>query len=460
MLRSRNNAARNRMHRLLAVLLAGTLLLAACSSSKSSGGSSSSASGGSSSGAVAPANDVGITATEIHIAVIADVATAVQPGLFQKNINAVKAWADNLNAAGGLAGRQVVVDSCDSKLDPNATTNCVIKACANDFAMVGTASLALTDLADIDNCKNAQGQAAGIPNLAGIAFPPLNCDKNTWIQAADGTYCATATQHPQTFTLPVGDFRYYTATFQGLHGLWVYDSDVPSAKINQVPGFQIGSNMGIKKDGQGFYASSDSAPQSALTPIVLVLKQNSSTFAFNGSSPYNMVQMRKEAGLQGVNSVKVWACNSGCYDSSFLSTGGSSAEGTYMPILNLPFYSEYQDNASLNALVTKLGGVNNLNNNALFSYISALLFQDVVTKAIANGGTLNRASLTTALTNEHSFNGQGIIGATDIGGRKTSPCDVIMQVVNGAFKRAYPAKEGTFDCNPANIGTIQMDQTK
>jgi hypothetical protein len=463
--RGRRNRLRRRVT--LAIVAAGIMLLAACSSSGSSSGTSStsasasstaSTSASASSTGVAKADDVGITATQIHIAVIADVNTAVEPGLFQKNVNAVKAWASIVNASGGLAGRQVVVDFCDSRLDPNASTNCVIRACQNDFAMVGTSALALTDVSDIDNCKNAQGQAAGLPNVGGIAFPPLLCDKNTWVTAGAGSYCATAKDNPQTYTLPVGDFNYYATHFTDLHGTWVYDGDVPTARITQVPGFQIGANLGIKKDGEGFYTSSDTAPQSAMIPLVQVLKQNSSTFAFNGSSPYNMIQERKEAALQGVNTVKVWACNSGCYDSSFLTTGGSYANGTYMPILNLPFYSEYQDNASLSALVTKLGGVSNLNNNALFSYIGALLFQDAVNKAIANGGTLNRQTLTAALGTETSFNADDIIGPTNVAARTASPCDVIMEVVNGAFQRVYPSKPGTFDCNPANVGTIKMNE--
>jgi hypothetical protein len=256
----------------------------------------------------------------------------------------------------------------------------------------------------------------------------------------------------------VGDYRYYTTHFTGLHGTWVYSDTPPTVRITSLPGYQYGSNLGIKKDGQGFYSTSDTAPQSALIPLVQVLKANSSTFAYNGASPFNLISQRKEAALQGVNTVKIWACNSGCYDSSFLAAGGANANGVYMPILFLPFYSEYQDNAALAALVSKLGGVNNLNSNALFSYVAALLFQEEATKAVANGGTLNRQTLEAALNKETSFTAEGIIGATNIAARTASACDVIVQVVNGAFQRVYPAKPGTFDCNPGNLGTIKLNE--
>ena len=387
---------------------------------------------------------------------IADVNNPLVPGLFKDSVNAVNAWAAGVNASGGLAGRKVVVDFCDSKLDPNATSNCVIKACQNDFALVGTSANALEDLSDIDGCKNSAGQPVGIPNLAAFAFPPAACDKDTYLQAGLGAYCKTATQNPSTYVVPVGDARYFTSHNQGLHGIWMYDTDDPTFKITQTPVFQAQSNLGIKKDGEGFYGLSGAAPQSALTPFIQVLKSNGSTFAYVDVTTASMVLMRREAQLQGVNTVKVWVCNSGCYDPSFYQQGGATVNGTYALLLELPYLSDYQANPSLNKLVTQLGGVSNLNNNALGSYIMALLFQDAVQKAVANGGTLNRQTLFTALNNEHAFTAQGIIGSTDVGNRTPSACQVLVQLQNGVWKRVDPVKTGTFNCDPGNLVTIKM----
>ncbi len=241
--------------RLLGVIaaLAAVLLAAGCSSSSSSTGSaagstasspaaSATAAAGSTAaspaGSAAPGTDIGLTATTIKVGMIADVDTSLAPGLFQKSVNAVKAWASIVNASGGLAGRKVVVDFCDSKLDPNATTNCVIQACQNDFALVGTSANALEDLSDIDGCKDAAGKAIGIPDLAAFAFLPLACDPDTYIIGGYGPYCATAKENPQTYTANIGDARYYTSQFKGLHGVFVYDSDVPTLKVDFLPNFQ------------------------------------------------------------------------------------------------------------------------------------------------------------------------------------------------------------------------------
>jgi ABC-type branched-subunit amino acid transport system substrate-binding protein len=442
-----------------AALGAAVLLAAGCSSASSSSSSPSAAatsSAASPATSAAPGTDVGLTATTMKIGIIADINNPLVPGLFKDSVNAIKAWAAGVNASGGLAGRQVVVDFCDSQLNPNATTNCVIKACQNDFALVGTSANALVDLSDIDGCKNAQGKAVGIANLPAFAFVPEVCDPDTYTLAGLGSYCATAKQSPSTYTVPVGDTRYLVAHNQGLHGIWLYDTDDPTFKLTVLPNLKAESDVGIKPDGQGFYPLSGAVPQSALTPFIQQVKASGSTFVYDDTTTANMVLLRKEAQLQGVNTVKVWECNSGCYDPSFYQQGGATVNGTYAMLLELPYLSDYKTNPTLNKLITELGGVNNFNNNALDSFIEALMFQDAVQKAVANGGTLNRATLFTALKNEHSFTADGIVGPTDVGNRVGPTCQVLVQLQNGVWQRVDPVQPGTFNCNSANNMTLKM----
>jgi len=470
---------KRKRRRLLAVIAGAVAAIAAfagCSSGGStSGGASASASGSASPpvtgspaatgtgsiglGQASPGTDVGLTKSQVRVAVIADVNTPIEPGLFQKNVNIVKAWAAMVNAAGGLAGRKVAVDFCDSKLDPNATANCVIQACQNDFALVGTATTELNDLSDLDNCKNSAGKPIGIPNLAFVAFPPLSCDKVTYLPEGYGPYCATAKENPQSYSVNVGDFRYYASQFKGLHGIYVFDGDVQTAKIEKLPTIQGAVNLGIQKDGPGVYTPSALSPQSQLTPFIQVMKQHGSTFGYGGATPPQTVLIRREAKLQGVNTVKVWACDTGCYDSSFIQQGGADAEGEYASTNYLPFYTDSQANPQLKALISDMGGINNINGEAIESYVMALLFQDAVVKATANGGTLDRQALFAALNKETAFNADGIIGTTNIAAHAPSPCDAISQVVNGQWKRVFPAAPGTFDCNPANIANLKLNLT-
>jgi ABC-type branched-subunit amino acid transport system substrate-binding protein len=194
-----------------------------------------------------------------------------------------------------------------------------------------------------------------------------------------------------------------------------------------------------------------------MIPVVQAVKQYGSTFVSDGVTPPNMVLLRREAQLQGASSVKVWLCSAGCYANYFLQTGGSAVEGTYQTMTTIPFFTEYKQVPQLAALVDKLGGITNLDSNALASYVEALLFQDAVQKAVANGGQLTRASLFKVLrTQEASFSADGIIGATNVSGHQGSPCFMITQVKNGQWQRVYPAQAGTFDCTAGNLVTAQQ----
>jgi ABC-type branched-subunit amino acid transport system substrate-binding protein len=402
------------------------------------------------------ADDVGITDSQIRLAVIADVDTPVQPGLFQKSVDAVKAWAKVVNQAGGLAGRKLVIDFIDSKLNPNETRNAIIKACANDFAMVGGEALFVNNVDDMVACKNAAGEPIGIPDVPGLALDNAqSCSPVTYVINGLGPYCETKDQHPQTYIAPQGDARYYLKTNKDLHGIWTLPGDLKSTKNSLLPAYNAAADLGIKKDGNGFYDVFQRDPQSAMTPIVQAIKQNNSTFAYSGSN--KMLDLRKEATLQGVTSVKVWGCTQACYSQDFVDQGGTDIEDTQSVITTLPFYTEYQRNPTLKKLVAAVGGIDKVDSNAVASWLAALLFQDAAEKATANGGTLSRQSLFDALKEEHAFDADGIMGATDVAEHMPPNCIVMTQVKGGKLVRTYPKKPGTFDCNKKNLVEIKLD---
>jgi len=404
----------------------------------------------------ATANDVGLTAKEIRIAVIADVDTPLAPGVFKASVDAMNAWATVVNKEGGIAGRKVVIDFLDSHLNPNEARNATIKACASDFAMVGGEALFLNNVDDMTACQNAAGKAIGIPDVAGLALDAAQqCSPVTYVIIGRGPYCATKNDHPQTYIAPQGDSRYYVQKNKGLHGIWMVPADLKSTKNAVLPGYQAAVNLGIKKDGNGYYDVFQRDPQSALTPVVQAIKQNNSTFAYSASN--KMLDLRKEATLQGVTSVKVWACSQACYSQPFVDQGGTDVEGTQSVITTLPFYTEYKSNPTLKKLVAAVGGIDKVDSNAVASWLAALLFQDAVGKATANGGALSRQTLFDALKQEHAFAANGIMGATDVANHIPPACIVMTQVKNGKLVRTYPAKAGTFDCNKKNLVEIKMD---
>jgi hypothetical protein len=402
------------------------------------------------------ADDVGITATEMRIAVIADVDTPLAPGVFKASVDAMKAWAAVVNRAGGLAGRKVVIDFVDSHLNPNDTRNATIKACADDFAMVGGEALFMSNVDDMTACKNSAGNALGIPDIPGLALDPAQqCSPVTYVIIGRGPACATKNDHPQTYIAPQGDALYYLKKYKDLHGVWTIPADLKSTKDSLRPTYQAAQDLGVKKDGEGTYDVFQQSPQSAMTPVVQAIKANNSTWAYSGSD--KMLDLRKEATIQGVTSVKVWGCTQACYSQAFVDQGGSDVEGTQSVITTLPFYTEYKLNPTLKKLVAQVGGITKVDANAVASWQAALLFEDAVGKATANGGTLSRQTVFDALKQEHAFTADGIMGATDVANHMPPGCIVMTQVKNGKLVRTYPSKPGTFDCNKKNLVEIKMD---
>jgi Periplasmic binding protein len=125
--------------RTAAVLTALALVLAACGS-RTDGGDAAPAGeeqteAGSGSGA--GATDVGVTDDAITIGVIADL-TGVVPGLFKAAPDAVQAYAAMVNEAGGIHGRELVVEVYDTGTNDNGNRLAYEEACGQVFASVGS----------------------------------------------------------------------------------------------------------------------------------------------------------------------------------------------------------------------------------------------------------------------------------------------------------------------------------
>ncbi len=177
---------------------AGAATTAAGSSDTAAGSSDTAAGGGETTTSAAAvdcsqplqASDTGITDKDITVEVMADVGSPLAPGLFQGSIDGVQAWAKKVNAAGGLACRQVKVRTWDSKLAPDDTTNGTIDACQN---AVGDGRrdrrCSCSTRRALATCKDKAGAATGLPDIPERATEiPHQCNPTTFsIAAVPGT---------------------------------------------------------------------------------------------------------------------------------------------------------------------------------------------------------------------------------------------------------------------------------
>ena len=406
------------------------------------------------------ATDVGITPTEIRIGVIADTGSQLAPGLFQGAVDGVQAWADYMNEKeGGLAGREIVIDTYDSKLTAEDARNAIIDACSKNFAVVGTAALFVNNVDDLVECKDAKGAATGLPDFPIVTTEIVHqCSPVSWGINPPGIDCATKDQNPQTYRGPLGATHYYLKEFgkKSLHGTFLYPSDLKSAKNSQVPAFTAQQKAGIKQDST--FDVSALAPQSAYTPFVQAMKDSGATYARHGGNDAQWIALRKEAKIQGVNTVKVWDCSLQCYDKDLVSSANAAdMEGQYVWVPFIPFEEASTSKAEQNFL--KYIGRDKADGFSLQAYSSGLFLRDVINAVTKDAGNnaVTRSAVLEAAPTVTSFNADGMLAETNVGQHLPSPCYALLQIKGGKFVRVFPTKKGTLDCNPKNVYTIKMD---
>jgi ABC-type branched-subunit amino acid transport system substrate-binding protein len=406
------------------------------------------------------ATEIGVTASEIHIATVADVDNSIAPGLFKGGVDGVTGAVKYINANGGVAGRKLVLDFIDSKLNPNDARNGFINACQNDYAMVGNGTFLISSLDDVTNCADKAGKATGLPNMPAVATGDVqSCNPVTFPIGGSQIDCATVGQTPQRYQGQVGDSQYYVKKYgKGLKGPIIVSSDSKATAASTSVLGLLAKKAGIDITQTVPMSSRD--PQTAYTPVIQQMKQSGANYNLTGTPVDNVISMRQEAQLQGLTDPKfVWSCQVQCYDNKTTQAGEVMAN-TKIVMNFLPF-TETKTNKSLAAFV-KYVGKDKINAFAVWGWVSALLFQQAAESAVKTQGVngLTRANLLTALKDTHSFDAGGMWGTMDPGAKLSSPCFMIQNFDGSKYVREYPTKTGAFDCKPSNHQWIEVDLTQ
>jgi ABC-type branched-subunit amino acid transport system substrate-binding protein len=439
----------------VAIVLAGLLLAAACgrsddSSSPTTTGGTADTGTAACDGVDLQATDVGITADTITIQVMADTGSPLAPGLFQGNIDAVKGYADYINAKGGIACRKLVVNAWDSKLDPTESKNGLITACRDSFAAVGGNSLFNPDVTPMTTCPDATGAATGLPDVAGLTADITEaCAPTTFSVQPLGDQCPVTTG-----TRPVtqywGYWKWLLEQNPDLKSLFMVPGDLPTTVLASTPILEGQRQAGI--DVVAGYKVSGRDEQAAYTPKVQAATSLGANMIYNNSNDVAMVKMRQEAEAQNLQGIDVWACSIACYTDAF-KQAGSTVDGTYVGMTLLPFEEKDQNQE----LANYLDHVPSPSSWGANGWQAAVLFNQAVDRVVEKDGPngLTRAKLLDALTNFGTFDANGWMAPLPI--RGVGSCGLVMQIEGGEFRRVYPTEPGTFECHPEFVQTIQVD---
>jgi ABC-type branched-subunit amino acid transport system substrate-binding protein len=138
----------------------------------------------------------GVGAKSINIAVFNDAASTIEPGLEVEFVQQAKAFADWCNAAGGINGRQIVIDDRDAALFNAAQQTTA--ACQSDFMAVG-GGMALDQPAVPIREKCGLGQISGyvVSDASDLASDQVDPSGINTDSVTSGWFGALAKAYPQ-----------------------------------------------------------------------------------------------------------------------------------------------------------------------------------------------------------------------------------------------------------------------
>jgi hypothetical protein len=398
------------------------------------------------------ATETGVTANEIHVATIADVDNPAAPNVFLGAKYGAEGAAKYLNSkagGGGVGGRKIVVDFLDSQLNANTTRNKAIEACGQDFALVGTTVVFLTNVDDIVNCTDKAGAKTGLPDMASFTTGLVeSCAPTTYAIVPPQLDCATANMSPQTYRVNIGisNWLIKQSGKTKLHGGFVYGTDTKDTEVSSRAIADGYIESGIKADvNQGLPSFT---PQSGYTSIVSQMKTANSNFGYGSPNFMN------EATLQGLNDV-TWICGN-CSPSNI----NSVTDPTHVYAVQgfLPF-DEGRSNAMLNTFL-KYVPADKVDQFAAYSWSAMLAFAQAARAVVAKDGVngLTRANyFKNGVSTLTSFDAGGMMGKFNLYQHELSPCVVVLGAKGGKLERAFPAKKGTFNCAPSNVLKIKRN---
>ena len=393
-----------------------------------------------------PDSDVGITADTIKVAVIADGDQPVRPGVFQGSIDGVEAAAKYINDHGGLAGRTIEVEFLDSRLSADEARNALVKACEDDFAIVGTTALFLNNVDPMVECPDKTGAATGLPDIPNLQVEQAHqCSPVSFPIVPVGIHCDTVDDAKPTFDVRVGHMKYYKKKFGKLNAIYIPEGTLKSTLNAYLPTVTAGEELGIETEGT--FPTSALDTQTAYTPIMQTGKQAGTTMFGLGIDYKSTVQARRESTIQGLTDVKVWDCTLACYDPRLIEEGGADVEGQYAWIFFPPF-EEAKYNKEIAKFVKAIGGREEADAFGAQSWAAMLFFRDVVNTVVEADGEngITRARFLEEARKVHDFTADGMLGPSDVGDNKLNGCFVLVQVKKGEFTRVFPKKKGTLNC--------------
>jgi ABC-type branched-subunit amino acid transport system substrate-binding protein len=373
------------------------------------------------------ATDVGVTATKLTIATIADV-SGVQPGLFKSAWQAMQALVAMQNSQGGVDGRLLDLLLLDSKVDSGATRRAVLDACPKAFAIVGSMSAFDGGGAEaVESCS-----ATGIPDMTAITTSGARV-------AAKSTF-PTYPNRPDYFIRGSAEYMAKTYPEAIKHAAQLYlntsttrNNAESKRKAYITAGFDF------------IYKAETNVLEANYTPYVQKMRDAGVQFV-TMLSDWQSIQRLTDTMAKEKWYPQVMEWDSVVYTPKFLEQTQGSANNSFVYLNNAMFeeINQYPEMQLYAAWLARVAPGVKPDYFGLYAWSTGRLFIEQIRKV---GPAITRAKLIESLKTLHSWDGNGLHAAHDIGNKLPSRCTMFAQIKNNAFVRKRPATG--FDCTGA-----------
>jgi ABC-type branched-subunit amino acid transport system substrate-binding protein len=354
----------------------------------------------------------GVTAKTVSIANI----STKSAGLFTGAAVGTEAYADYVNARGGINGRRILVDGSDDQFTGALNKQLTEEALQKDFALVGGFSLE-------DSFGGTVVKAnPGFPDVSEVLDPTTN------------TYPNVFNVDPPRGGWVLGPLAYFQKEYPAdvLH-VGTLIAGYGSAEATWTGEEAAMHHLGYKV----VYDPTYPVTQTDFTQNVVAMKQAGVKILFLEQMPENYAAaLVQNLNQQGFHPVLVFGASA--YSEALIpGAGGASAmDGAYLNEATSLYLGE--DRASLPGVATFLTWVQKASPGfkpdlyTLSGWLSAELFAEALDHA---GAHPSRGSELRALRSITSFTGGYLAGTSDPSAKLPTNCYVIARVVDGRFQR-------------------------
>lgn len=380
----------------------------------------------------------GITADSIEIGTVADPGFTGRLGLNQEIFDAATAFVDWCNEAGGINGKELILNLHDAKITDYQPV--VEQACTTDFALVGAGAVQ-------DNLWSDVGASCGLIDIAGfsvtteksglvgddlVAGRSVQAIPNPGDEVAVGAGALISEEFPEASEAAgwmYADLQTLVSTYEKYRaGYEAVGHNVVATEIYALIGETNWQNFAVTLRDSGVEWLS---------------------FVGEGENLANLQRAMSEIDYQPPVTLQ----ETNFYDQEYLEAAGDAAEGTFIRTALWPF-EEADENPATQLYLDNVNAIDGKVAVLGAQSTSAWLLFAQAAKECDLAGDLTRTCVLETAASVTEWDGGGLHAPTNPAGNEASPCVIVLQVQDGAFARYAP--EADYHCDPEDIVPVTV----